>query len=92
MLGLKAEALAGMLVVDRLYQAKGRELVITSVTDSKHGPGSLHYSGQAFDCRTAGISPEEQASIAAAAKSSLTSEFDVLLEADHLHIEYQPKG
>jgi hypothetical protein len=83
----------GLLVADRVYQDHGHTLTITSICDSTHASGSLHYKGCAFDCRTAaaGIMQEEADKLKDTLAMALGSEWDVVLEADHLHCEWDPK-
>ena len=67
------------------------DCVITSANDSKHGPNSLHYKGQALDLRTRHLNGQGLQSVYHKLKESLGDQFDVVLEADHIHVEYQPK-
>jgi hypothetical protein len=69
----------------------GYECVVTSVVDGKHSHGSLHYAGYAMDLRTRHLTPTDQSLIVSALKKALTDEFDIVLEENHIHIEYQPK-
>lgn len=85
------QILLAMMVADQVYTRHGQELVITSVDDSKHGKDSLHPSGNAFDARTFYFTPEVQRKVANEIKARLGESFDVVLEIDHLHIEYDPK-
>jgi|SRR3990167_181501 len=72
-----------------------REPVITSASDSIHKKGSLHYGikgdsrCRAIDLRTKNLSNTEE--VVKELKRRLGPDFDVVLEIDHLHIEYQPK-
>lgn len=67
------------------------DCVITSASDGKHGPNSLHYKGCALDLRTRHLNGQQLQAIYAELKESLGDQFDVVLEADHIHLEYQPK-
>jgi len=67
------------------------ELVLTSASEGKHGENSLHYSGKAFDFRTRGLTTEQQEDWATLCRIRLDAEFDVVLEKDHLHVEWQPE-
>jgi hypothetical protein len=67
------------------------DCVITSANDSKHGPNSLHYMGQALDLRTNNLPPQAVQSIVDRLKEALGAQFDVVLESDHIHIEFDPK-
>ena len=64
------------------------DCVITSANDSKHGPNSLHYKGQALDLRTRHLNGQGLQSVYHKLKESLGEQFDVVLEADHIHIEF----
>ena len=89
--GMRPEILLAAVAAERAYQEAGREFMITACVDGKHMAGSLHYSGAAIDVRTRDIQPADLQKIVARIKSALGEDFDVLLEADHLHIEFQPK-
>jgi hypothetical protein len=67
------------------------DCVITSASDGKHGPNSLHYSGQAMDLRTRHMNGQTLQLVYAKLKEALSDQFDVVLEADHFHIEWDPK-
>ena len=67
------------------------DCVITSANDSKHGPNSLHYKGCALDLRTRHINGQGLQLVVDKLKEALGEQFDVVLEADHIHLEYQPK-
>lgn len=88
--GISPQIVLAMIVADQCY---GGALVITSVNDSKHMDTSKHYSGEAFDCRTksAGIDQTQAQKIVNAMKERLGADFDVVLEDDHIHLEYDPK-
>ena len=89
--GVKPEILIGIMVADSIYIKFDSELILTSVCDGKHGIGSLHYPGLAFDCRTRHLSKVEKDLIFEELKTSLGDEFDVVLHSTHIHIEFQPK-
>lgn len=65
--------------------------VITSASDGKHGPNSLHYKGRALDLRTNNVPRHALSALHADLKSALGPQFDVVLETDHIHLEYDPK-
>lgn len=90
LLGLRPEMTVALLAAHTVYG--DRELVITSVVDSKHSRGSLHYKGLAIDLRTRNLDNRAEAQlIRDALAEALGDEFDVVLERNHLHIEYDPK-
>lgn len=75
-----------------VFHHLGHNLVITSGTDSTHGPHSLHYSNNAIDIRTRDLPPELQSAIFVELKSALDNlGFDIVLEKDHIHLEFDPK-
>ena len=90
-LGLKPETIIGAIIVNDYFNEIGKEFVITSAIDSKHKWGSLHYQGLAFDVRTRHLDPDKLSGIVIELKSRLAGLFDVVLESDHIHVEYQPK-
>ena len=90
-LGVRPELLFGLMVVESTFQKLNADLVITSVCDSKHSVTSLHYAGCAADIRIRHLSPEKIQVITNALNENLTEDFDVVLEKDHIHIEYQPR-
>ena len=67
-----------------------RPAIITSTTDGKHLPDSLHYKGLAVDLRTRDLSIEDKQLYFSALKFALRKLCDVVLETDHIHVEYSP--
>ena len=64
---------------------------LTSATDGKHKAGSLHYKSLAWDVRTSDLPKERWEEYTELVKSFLTAEYDVILEKDHIHVEFDPK-
>lgn len=89
--GLTPEMALGCQIVASVYASYGMNCVITSVSDGKHSRASKHYSGNAVDWRTNFLETSEKDKIAIDCKVSLGDDFDVVLESDHLHVEYDPK-
>lgn len=78
-------------VIESIYERVcGREMVITSVSDGVHRAGSRHYTGEAFDIRTRDLEVEVVLSLVRELKAALGKSFDVVLEVDHVHVEYDP--
>jgi hypothetical protein len=73
------------------WEKAGESCWITSASDSKHGPNSLHYKGKALDLRTKHLRPEQVHPVYVALKDALGQQFDVVLESDHIHVEFDPK-
>ena len=65
--------------------------VITSGSDGTHGPNSRHDKGNALDLRTNTILPEQLPQVVKDLKWALGAQFDVVLESDHIHVEFDPK-
>lgn len=85
-------------VVNLWWRARlKRAPVVTSGRDGEHSEGSLHYGipgdfrERAFDIRIKDLNAVEAKQAQAALDILLGPCFDVVLEADHIHIEYQPK-
>lgn len=65
------------------------EPVITSTWEGTHSSWSLHYLKRALDFRL----PRGPGIIAAQdLRKELGKDYDVVLEHDHIHVEYDPKG
>lgn len=92
-IALRPEMLLALIVADRVYQKHGQELVITSLNDSRHGPTSLHYAGQAADLRTRVFADVLVPVVAQDIREALGNnpDYDIVVEANHIHMEYQPK-
>ena len=63
------------------------ELVITSTYEGTHSEASLHYANLAVDIRRG----KERMFAYNKIKRWLGIDYDVVLESDHIHIEYDPK-
>lgn len=81
-----AAALANVAEEEKL------ELVITAGTDGKHMVGSKHYTGEALDIRTSNLTQGQILLVMSGLKHRLGSSYDVLIEADHVHVEFDPKS
>jgi hypothetical protein len=67
---------------------------ITSAADSEHMEGSLHFRNHAYDIRIKNIIGDVQYEArlwAERMQIELGDDYDVLLEKDHIHVEYDPK-
>jgi|TARA_R110000824_G_scaffold216127_3_gene402723 uncharacterized protein YcbK (DUF882 family) len=90
--GLKPEILFGLQIAEGYFESMGiSEVVVTSVVDGVHSQGSLHYVGYAADLRIWAIEDNELDEFARGLSEELGVEFDVVLETDHIHMEFQPK-
>ncbi|PCI54133.1 MAG: hypothetical protein COB36_10605 [Alphaproteobacteria bacterium] len=90
-LGMKTETLLAAIVANEVYALHGHSLVITSITDGKHGVGSYHGLGWAIDTRTRHLTDLETETIADEISERLGQFYDVVIEIDHIHIEFDAK-
>ena len=92
MSGVQQETVVAMMIANHVFiQQKKTQMVITSVMDGKHMPNSLHYTGFAFDIRTRDLIVRDILTHVKEIRAALGKEYDVVLESDHIHIEYDPK-
>ena len=85
--------------VEIIWKSHGEEAVITAgdkftYENGKfiHSVGSLHPFGLALDFRHRYFSGPVKAIIANELENELGSDYDVVIERTHIHIEYDPKG
>lgn len=80
------EAIAGAM---RVWDAAGMQtLVITSACDGDHMPGSKHYNGDALDLRSRTLT--DAFAVRDMLQDELGDDYDVILESDHIHVEWDP--
>lgn len=89
--GIRPETAVALQIIEGAYRDAGYPLTLTAAIDGKHMAGSLHYAGCAVDLRTRDIPPDKLAPLRQAIQDRLGQDFDVVLEGDHFHVEYQPK-
>ncbi len=90
-LGVRAEVVLAFMIMEKVYEKHGVEFVITSVMEGTHKRASLHYSGCAGDLRRPPLD-EIASAIVNDGKIALGDDYDVILEGDHIHVEFQPKA
>ena len=95
---MSSQIVLAMIIADNVLRSfESNDLVITSICEGKHSRGSLHYIGHAFDIRLPSLDTTKNLIIvnklndALNAHSTNLKSFDVVLEHNHIHIEYQPK-
>lgn len=101
--GVQPEILVALQVADGVF-AKYRQdavgvlggapadCIITSCRDGNHKRGSKHNTGHAIDLRTRHLRGNgTDAIIVTDLATALGAEFDVVLESNHIHVEYDPK-
>lgn len=89
--GLRPEILLAVVAAERAYAEAGLDTMVTSCIEGKHSSGSFHYAGAAADLRTNHVPADKLQTLVEKIRVALGGDFDVILEADHLHIEFQPK-
>lgn len=85
--GIRPELLFGMMITNTVFVDAGEQLVITSVIEGVHGTLSYHPGGFAFDCRLPVAFNVDDLGVTL--RHALGVEFDVVLEATHIHIEVE---
>ncbi len=84
-----AEMLLALWVAESVYQEMGAtEIVVTSFTDGKHKIGSKHYSGKAMDLRIWSLGEDKRKPATELIQHRLGAAYFVLLEKDHIHVQY----
>lgn len=88
--GLRPELAIALTIIADAARTHHEDIVITSGTEAAPGRiiGSLHHTGSAIDIRRPDREPDVFAAIL---QLRLGTDFDVLLEGNHIHIEFQPK-
>ncbi len=81
-----AEMVPAMVAVEAVW---GPKAVVTSDCTGKHMTGSKHYQGYALDFRTRHVPKYKHPALAEAVRRALGDAYDVVLEVDHLHVEYR---
>lgn len=89
--GLTPAMMFGVLVAERGFAKYGFDTEITCGSNGTHSKGSEHYVGNAIDFRIRHVPITAQITVVQYIKDALGDDFDVILESDHLHIEYDPK-
>lgn len=77
-------------VVAQVWSRHGYLATVTSGNDSTHKAESLHYVGLAEDYRTRDVNPAHLPIMVEEVTIALGGDYDVVLESDHLHVEYDP--
>lgn len=94
LIGLQPQMRLVLKYVDIVYESFGQEPVITAGTESTndnkfiHSAGSYHPFGFALDFRTRYFTKDVIDEIVETLKINLGSEYDVIYEGNHLHIEF----
>lgn len=89
--GIQPAITFALVATVELFRRYGANCTVTSANDGVHMEGSKHYKGLALDFRTRELPKSCRSPLTAALRSALGREYDVVLEKDHLHVEYDPK-
>ncbi len=89
--GIQPEILLARIIAGEIFARYGVAAIITSALDGKHSKNSKHYTGQAIDLRTRHMDARLRPVIAEAIKKALGRRYFVLLEKDHIHVQFGRK-
>jgi hypothetical protein len=90
--GIRPEMVLCAMIVASVYsEFNNASCVITSITDGTHGTHSHHYKGFAMDFRTRHVPVGVRQKIADRIQAALGAEFQVRLESNHIHVEFDPE-
>lgn len=93
--GIQPEILLAVIIGNSLFDSLHIPFIVTSGLDSSvHMTTSLHYKGQAIDIRLPSFynpTPNLDSNLTDSLRNALGEGYDVVLEKDHIHIEYDPK-
>jgi hypothetical protein len=78
-------------IIAGIWKRHGYTLTVTSGYDGSHSAQSLHYVGLAEDYRTNDVKASDLAAMITEVRAALGSFYDVVNEATHLHVEFDPK-
>ncbi|MCK5018886.1 MAG: hypothetical protein KAS32_17625 [Candidatus Peribacteraceae bacterium] len=79
-------------IIEAVYSQQGfSEAVVTSTCEGNHSPSSFHYQNRALDLRWPIKDKDKCTALIRAIRSALGPSFDVITEASHIHVEYDPK-
>lgn len=90
--GIKKETITLIGILNcYFYIFINKPFVITSCTDGKHMKGSKHYSGYAIDIRSRHLDNLEIVKLVNWFEINHGLKYDMVVEKDHIHIEYDPQ-
>lgn len=87
--GLQLPMRQVLIEASRIWERYGQELVVTSGLEGTHSPSSLHYYGYALDFRSRYFDDLQRFSVGLDLRSALGDKYFVLVEDDHIHVEYK---
>ena len=90
--GLKVQMQPVLKNADKIWESRGKKLVVTSARDGIHSAGSLHYYGYAVDLRASGgwgYTPTEVTILVEELQSELGSDYQIIIHKTHVHVEFE---
>lgn len=87
-LSLRPEIMLAIRLLDELCINYQQEFVVTWTTGGTHMKGSLHPKRRAVDFLPL---PQHEQVITDIAKHILGPDYDIIIENDHNHVEWDPK-
>lgn len=93
LLGLHPKMQIANSIAATIYFKYSYEFVITAAIEGGHTSKSLHPYGRACDYRIKNIKTwDEVKAMTEELKDQLGADYAVILEKDHIHVEYDPKN
>lgn len=91
--GIQPELVLGLMVANQVYEDNDLDLIVTSLMEEGniHSPNSKHKVGLAADLRINTVASNFWSTLLRQLKFALGKDFDVVLESDHIHIEFDPR-
>jgi len=88
---VKPQVILAAMIARDIWEELGQELVITSGSEGSHSQYSAHYRGDALDFRTRYFNDVETAKAAKELTERLGTDFFVLVEKTHIHLQWRPE-
>jgi hypothetical protein len=85
----KPELYDALVTAADVYKGWKQSLVVTSLRDGQHMPGSLHPRGYAADLRSS-VLGLYKVCVVKQLQLRLGAEYQVVIEETHIHLEYDP--
>ena len=87
--GLQPEMLEAIDICAEVFSKNNLPLTLTSAREGNHGRHSHHYKGLAIDLRVWDIADSVNI-YQRYLQEALGPDYQVIVEPDHLHVEYDP--
>ena len=89
--GLCPEIYQALDLATAVFDGIGKDCIVTSARNGKHtATYSRHYSGMAVDLRRKHLTLEQTENMRQLLTDTLGSDFTVILESTHFHVQYKP--